>query len=448
MSESHRTLEVNFDGLVGPTHNYAGLAFGNVASVNNAGSISSPKQAAKQGLAKMHLLMQMGVRQAVLPPHQRPNLQLLTALGFLGNPQNQIKLAYKYQPELIAACFSAASMWTANAATISPSANTLDSKLHITPANLLYNLHRAQEAQFNYKLFQKIFSNPDYFTVHEPLLGYRDLSDEGAANHSNLCIDYGTPGLELFVYGRSGLKDHINHHTHFPARQTKLASSAIIRNHGVSDKGILLQQSPIAIDAGVFHNDVIFVANKNVLLMHDGAFLNWDKTREFINSFFNGSCNIIQVSERELSIKEAVATYIFNSQLVSLPDNSMALIVPMECMHSKQAKQVLDAIVAGRNPVTQVKFLELRESMRNGGGPACLRLRIVLNPNEYKNVLPSVILTERLYKQLQSWIEKHYRDKLSPDDLLDPSLINEVYTALDELTKILNLGNIYPFQLL
>ena len=25
--------EVNFDGLVGPTHNYAGLSYGNVASL-------------------------------------------------------------------------------------------------------------------------------------------------------------------------------------------------------------------------------------------------------------------------------------------------------------------------------------------------------------------------------------------------------------------------------
>ncbi|EGF31557.1 Succinylarginine dihydrolase, partial [Oxalobacteraceae bacterium IMCC9480] len=56
--------EFNFDGLVGPSHNYAGLSFGNVASFNNVKSVSSPKQAALQGLAKMRALAARGFAQA------------------------------------------------------------------------------------------------------------------------------------------------------------------------------------------------------------------------------------------------------------------------------------------------------------------------------------------------------------------------------------------------
>ena len=52
----HTAREFNFDGLVGPSHNYAGLSFGNVASFSNVKSASNPKQAALQGLAKMRAL--------------------------------------------------------------------------------------------------------------------------------------------------------------------------------------------------------------------------------------------------------------------------------------------------------------------------------------------------------------------------------------------------------
>ena len=155
----NKVLEVNFDGLVGPTHNYAGLSYGNEASIANAQQISSPKQAAKQGLHKMRALMDLGIPQAVVPPQQRPNFDLLRECGFVGNEITMLQQAYRYQPELLAACYSASSMWTANMATVSPSCDTKDHKLHITPANLLYNLHRAQEAPFNTKFLQHIFGH-------------------------------------------------------------------------------------------------------------------------------------------------------------------------------------------------------------------------------------------------------------------------------------------------
>lgn len=441
--------EFNFDGLVGPTHNYSGLSYGNVASKSNAGAISSPKQAAKQGLLKMRILMNLGVKQAVLPPQQRPNINLLRILGFTGNDQQILQQAYTYQPQLFNACFSAASMWSANMATISPSCNTLDGKLHITPANLAHNLHRAQEADFSYSLLNKIFADQQYFKVHDPLPAYRDLSDEGAANHNVLCTEYGIPGLELFVYGKMGLQDNAQQPVQFPARQTRLASSAIIRKHGILENNFLLvQQNPVAIDSGVFHNDVICVANKNVILYHAQAFLDWLPVKQKITEFFSGKAYFLEIDPRTLSIDQAVDTYIFNSQLVSVPGakNNMALIVPMECKDSSAASEVLNNLIAGDNPISRVEYVECRESMRNGGGPACLRLRVVLTSEQQRACHHGIMLDANLYKALDAWIDKHYRDRLSPEDLLDPNLPQESCTALDQLTQILKLGSIYDFQ--
>lgn len=438
--------EINFDGLVGPTHNYAGLSFGNVASVANAGNISNPRLAAKQGLQKMRLLMEMGIPQAVLPPQQRPNFDLLRTLGFSGQSEQMLQQAFKANPRLLYAVYSAASMWTANMATVSPSCNTGDHKVHITPANLTFNLHRAQEAVFSYKLLQKIFNDAKYFVVHAPLPGFRDLSDEGAANHSVISTDYNVPGLELFVYGRQGL-DEATSTLKYPARQTKLSSLAITQQHKLSSDNILLiQQANEAIDAGVFHNDVIFVANKNVIFYHELGFSSGNELAAKIKYFLNDNCYLLVVSKDQLSLKEAVSTYLFNSQIVSTDMNSMALIAPIECKESQAAMNVIDSIIAAHNPIKEVKFVECRQSMHNGGGPACLRLRVQLNKEEQAASLQSLYLTPELYQQLDSWVEKFYRDRLVPDDLLDPKLVIEVQTALEQLTQILQLGPIYPFQ--
>lgn len=426
------TVEFNFDGLVGPTHNYAGLALGNIASQTNAGLISNPKQAAKQSLEKMRMLMELGIPQAVLPPQLRPNLDLLRDLGFTGNPENLLQQAYNYQPALLATCFSASSMWTANMATVSSSCNTGDNKTHFTPANLISNLHRAQEASFNYKLLKKFFNNDNFFVIHQPLPGDRDLSDEGDANHSILCRDYGSSGLEMFVYGQAGLK--------FPARQTKLASSSVMRNHKLDlNRTLLLQQNPLAIDAGVFHNDVICVINKNVILYHSQAFINFAPAKKQITEFFNSDCFFLEITPEQLSLEEAVKTYLFNSQLISLPNGDMALIAPIECQNSVRAKAVIDHIIASNNPIKIVKYVDCRQSMLNGGGPACLRLRVVLTAEQQQAMHQGIILDHDLYNKLNIWIDKHYRDKLEPKDLLDPRLVNESFVALDELTRMLNL---------
>lgn len=443
--------ELNMDGLVGPTHHYAGLAAGNVASTRNAQSLSNPQAAALQGLEKMRLLHEMGLKQGLLPPHQRPNLELLYQLGFHGSAEKQLAKAYQHAPELLSACYSASSMWTANAATISPSIDTQDHKVHFTAANLVSNLHRHQEADFSRKLLQSIFADANHFSHHAVLPRSSVTGDEGAANHSRLCQNHAAPGVHLFVYGKKALGKNQDNPgpIKYPARQTREASEVIARNHQLSEAQIVFaQQNPMAIDLGVFHNDVISVANESVLLIHEHAFCNQDLVLNELRAKAPFPLTIVELSSEQLSIQDAVESYLFNSQIISLPQQQgMILIAPSECQNNPRVKACIDALLEdNNNPINAVHYLDLRQSMRNGGGPACLRLRIPLNEQELAAMHQGVLVNHQLLDTLQQWVLKHYRTELAPADLVDPQLIDENFRALDELTQILKLGSIYPFQ--
>lgn len=450
-----KAFEVNFDGLVGPTHNYAGLSFGNVASLNNKTSLSNPKEAALQGLHKMRALSQLGLKQAIIPPQERPDFSILKELGFDGDIGTILQKVKKENPELLSAIWSASSMWTANAATVSPSFDSADRKVHFTPANLSSKFHRSIEPNFTSKILKKLFSNPRYFSHHSPLPAGLFFSDEGAANHTRLSDQYQNPGVQLFVFGRKSFKSISQiEPKKFPARQTFEASQAIARLHQLgSNQVIFAQQNPDAIDAGVFHNDVASVGNLNVLLYHEEAFLNskevMSELKEKFNKITSSELKAIQVPTSAIRIDQAVQSYLFNSQLLMLPTdpNSMVLVAPTECQEIREVHQYLTALTQDSSqPIREVKFFDLRQSMRNGGGPACLRLRVILEIEELKEVHPNIFLDEDLYQKLITWVKKYYRDRLEESDLLDLKLVEETRTALDELTQILNLGSIYPFQ--
>lgn len=441
--------ELNLDGLVGATHHYAGLSSDNRASTTNALSPSNPKAAAKQGLAKMRLLHQMGLKQALLPPHQRPNLHLLYQLGFTGTAKQQIEKASQIAPELLSACYSASYMWTANAATVSPSLDTQDKRVHFTAANLITNLHRHQEADFAKILLERVFQDERYF-VHHPLLPRSSFTaDEGAANHSRLCAKHSESAVNLFVYGRTSKNQGP---LKYLARQTLEASQALARAHQLDLKQtIFAQQNPKVIDQGVFHNDVISVANESVLLVHEEAYVQQDKVLKELGDRANFPVQIIEVAKERISVTEAVKTYLFNSQLLSLPNadgkQDMALIAPYECKENLAVKTFIDELIADQNnPISTVHYLELKQSMRNGGGPACLRLRIPLSENELKAMHQGILVDDFLLDTLDTWIIRHYRDQLHVNDLADPLFIDESLSALDELSQILQLGSIYPFQ--
>jgi succinylarginine dihydrolase len=442
--------EFNFDGLVGPSHNYAGLSFGNVASFNNVKSASNPRQAALQGLAKMRELAARGFAQAVLPPQARPNFRLLRRIGFSGTDADVLAQAYRESPVILACAYSASPMWTANAATVSPSADTADGRVHFTAANLNNKLHRAEEHIQSTRTLRALFANSDRFVVHEPLPSTPAFGDEGAANHTRFASAHGNAGVEFFVYGKVEFDPSAPAPKKYPARQTLEASQAIARLHGLDGaRTVFASQNPDVIDQGVFHNDVIAVGNGNVLFYHEQAFANESATLDALRRALAGvdaSLEAVRVDTGMVPVADAVASYLFNSQLLSKPDGRMALVVPHECRENAAVSNYLAAMVASGGPIDELIEFDLRQSMRNGGGPACLRLRVALTDDEAAAMHQGVIMTEALYAKLVPWVERYYRDHVEPKDLADPQLAIECRTALEELERLLGLPGLYELD--
>ncbi|WP_024303278.1 N-succinylarginine dihydrolase [Pseudogulbenkiania sp. MAI-1] len=444
-------FEVNFDGLVGPTHNYSGLSYGNVASTGNQNAVSNPKLAAKQGLAKMKALHDLGFKQGVLAPHERPDVASLRRLGFSGSDAQVVERAAKEAPAILAAASSASCMWTANAATVSPSGDTADGRVHFTPANLNNKFHRSIEHPTTRRILQAMFANQERFVVHEALPAQMHFGDEGAANHTRFCDRYDGAGVEFFVFGASAFDTRYPKPAKFPARQTLEACQAVARLHGLKEEGVVYaQQDPDTIDAGVFHNDVISVGNRNVLFHHEKSFLHQGEVLAELDrklAAVGGKFIAIEVPQAEVTVDEAVKSYLFNSQLLSKPDGGMIIVVPEECRNIERVWAYLEKLKASGGPINEVRVFDLKQSMQNGGGPACLRLRVALSEAEIAAVNPRVMMSEALFGTLNAWVDKHYRDRLAPEDLGDPQLLLECRTALDELTRIMGLGSVYPFQL-
>lgn len=411
--------EINFDGIVGPSHNYAGLSLGNIASASHAGDPSYPRAAALQGVAKMRgNLARLGV-QGFLLPLPRPNQALMQALALDGNEP----------PQLRAAPWSASSMWTANAATVSPAPDTADGRCHLTPANLVTMLHRAQEWPDTKRQLDIAFGDPKHFAVHDavpPTFG-----DEGAANHMRLCESHDTPGVEVFVYGKTGGR--------FPARQHEQAGRIVARAHGLNPaRTVFIEQNPEAIAAGAFHNDVVAVANGPVLFTHAEAFADQQSAYAAIHAAFP-ALEVVEVPSSAVSLQEAIRTYLFNAQLLTLPDGSMALIVPEECRESAAVWNWVEAMLAGNGPIRQVIPVDVKQSMANGGGPACLRLRVVCDP---ATVDPRFLLDEAKADLIERSIAAHYPEQIDPSDIGSEALANTIIAARTALLDVLNLAQL------
>ena len=206
---------------------------------------------------------------------------------------------------------------------------------------------------------------------------------------------------------------------------------------------VFLEQNPEAIDAGAFHTDVVAVGHRHVMVYHERAFVNG---AEMIGRIAEGVERFaaVCVPENVLPLADAVRSYFFNSQLVTTGDRGLAFIVPAECEEIPAARAAL-AYLKERVEAA-VHVVDVRQSMRNGGGPACLRLRVEMTAEEATGVAPGVLMTEELYDRLRNWVGRHYRDALVPGDLADPGLLEESRRALDELTGILGLPALYEFQ--
>jgi succinylarginine dihydrolase len=436
--------ELQFDGLVGPTHNYGALSPGNVASAAHGGEPSNPRAAALEGLGKMRLVRGLGIAQAVLPPQPRPSVSTLHRLGFRGTDEEILAAAAAGDGHWLRVCSSASSMWTANAATVAPSSDTRDGRVHLTPANLQQMFHRSIEADATARVLRAIFSDGARFVVHDPLPGAGHLADEGAANHLRLATSRGA--THLFAWGRRAWGSFTAPRRH-PARQTLEASQAVARLNDLEPACCFFpQQHPDGIDAGAFHTDVLAVGNERFLMLHDLAFAGGALLEDDLRRRLGDELCVVRASSAEFPPDRAVASYAYNSQIVTRPDGSMAIVAPADAREDHAARAFLERIVASGGPVTAVHYVDVRQSMRNGGGPACLRLRVPLTEGETNALGGRVLVDDTLDHALCGWVARHYRDRLVPADLADPELARAGMRALDELTGMLGLGSVYDFQ--
>ena len=407
--------EINFDGIIGPSHNYAGLSLGNLASTRNAGGVSRPRAAALQGLDKMRTNLALGLVQGLFFPQPRPARDWLAALGTSFEDA---------EPELAANAMSASAMWAANAATVSPSPDTRDGKCHLTVANLRTMPHRSHEWAATLAQLEVAFADPA-FAVHGPVPSA--FGDEGAANHMRLASGLGEAGVELFVYGRTGGP--------FPARQHIEASKAIARRHGLDPaRTLLVEQSEEAIAAGAFHNDVVAVANERLLLAHEKAFANRVPVAAMCHRH---DFELVEVPDAEVSLADAIKSYLFNAQLVTLPDGAMTLIAPTECRDNTSVKAWIDRHLASNGAIRRVEFVDVRQSMANGGGPACLRLRVACDP---ALVDPRFLVDEAKLDRLARIIGDTWPEEIAAGDLQQPALIAAIVEARFALLEALDIS--------
>lgn len=412
------TVEINFDGLVGPTHNYAGLSVGNVASQTNFGETAYPRAAALQGLAKMRAVMDLGLTQAFLPPPLRPAAGALRPFGFAGSDPDVLARAASEDLALFRAVTSASSMWRANAATVLAAPDTADGRVHLVTANLAGMLHRSFEGPETHELLRRVFRDESRFAVHGPLPSARHFGDEGAANHMRLAGSHGAAGINVFVHGES-------RGGRFPERQSRRASEAAARLAGLADPLYALQDAR-AVQAGAFHNDVVAVANETVLLTHSEAF----EDAQGLYAALHGRLPDLHLVETQgVSLEDAISSYLFNSQLVTLPDGGMALILPIEARENARVWTEVERIVAANNPISRAVVVDVRESMRNGGGPACLRLRVPVDEAAMAGIDPRFILDDARWERLRRTVEAYWPEAIAPRNLTDPALWEQARTA-------------------
>ena len=408
--------EINFDGIVGPSHNYAGLSLGNLTSTRNAGAVSHPRAAALQGLEKMRTNIRLGLIQGIFLPQWRPDAAWLESLG---------TSVSEAEPHIRAAAMSASSMWAANAATVSPAADSADGRAHLTVANLVTMPHRSHEWRQTLAQLRVAFSARNAFAVHEPVPP--PFGDEGAANHMRLAEHHGAPGIEIFVYGEAGGP--------FPARQHVEASKAVARLHRLAPaRTLFIRQSEAAIAAGAFHNDVVAVANERVLFAHEQAFADRTGLYEQLRTLLP-SVEIVEVPASAVSLADAIRSYLFNAQLVTLPEGEMALVLPSEAQDVAPVWRWPEAMVAGNGPIRRLVPVDVRQSMANGGGPACLRLRVVADPAD---VDPRFLVDEAKLDGIARIVAEYWPEAIAPADLHDTTLIARIEQSW--LTLVDHLG--------
>jgi succinylarginine dihydrolase len=448
--------EVNFDSIAGPTYNYSSVGPGNLASMDSLRQTSNPKQVALEGLRKAEVLVDLGVPQALLPPLSRPDLWALYRVGLikdkglltaddLGSLAKHLSQASVIAPQLLAACFAGTSLWANNAAVVSPSADTDDNRVHFTPANMISAFHRSLEANEISQILRQIFQDDKHFVIHDPLPCSDSFGDEGAANHLRLGTQHSAAALNVFIYGRTGFGDLEHGHRYRP-RQTQAASEAIARLHRLNlDRTLFVKQSSDAVDAGIFHNDVICASNLDLLIYHENAFADTPRDICKISAAFsdltNQSLRNLEVLSSEVSLKEAAATYLFNSQIVKDGNGKTVLIAPRQCQLLPATLKFLTAIKKRSSSlIDKVLFVDVGGSMRGGGGPACLRLRVVLTNAQKLAIRQSVLLTKTLLRECRKLVQKDYPTEVHERMFADEDFLRMCFRVTEQIYGVLGLA--------
>lgn len=413
--------EVNIDSLIGPTHHYGGLAYGNEASMNSKNLMSNPKKAALQGLDKMALLEKLGVHQLIIPPQIRPDVMSLRDLFIDGICKDQ---------SLLSSIYSSSYMWMANAGHFTPGCDSLDKQAHFTVSNFASQCHRQFEIKGHQDILTSLFN--DQVLMHPPISS--GFSDEGAANDIRLCSFDFKEAISLFVYGRNA-DDEIT--TFYPCRQTKEAYDVLCLTHRLQlDRVVFAKQHKEAINQGVFHNDVISVGHKNVFLCHEFAFENQDHVLEEVRGKFKKyvkeALYLHVIPNSIITLKECVKSYLFNSQLVD-SNEGLVMIAPKQCEENSNIKIYIDTVLLKETPIKKCFYVDLQESMRNGGGPACLRLKVVLSNDEYKVILSKYQVTPKRLTEIKDIVSDLYPENVTVESFEDSVFlqnINDVQLAV------------------
>ena len=437
-----KLIEVQIDRLVGPTHHFGGLGVGNVASQKHAGETSNPRAAALQGLDKMRLVASFGVPQLILPPQPRPDYQFLRSLGFGGSDAEVLRRARDEAPDLLSAASSCSAMWTANAATVTPGIDSNRQRTNLTIANLDASIHRAIEPGRTRDELLRILA--DICIVHDPLPGGAAMRDEGAANHMRLSAGTGA-GINIFVDGDGDPAPK----RRWP-RQSRAASESIARLHGLPrENTFFFKQHPDAIDAGAFHNDVVAMSHENLLIHHQFAFTedaSLAKLEQGYRRLTGQDLIRIEVAGSQLSIEDAVKTYLFNSQIVSPAKNDDSryktsdkpvIICTSQVRDHAPARVLVDRWVA-EGIFAASEYVDLDQSMSGGGGPACLRLRVPMPEQEVGSIAAVSIWSESTDDRLRRAIEQHYTSELTIDELASEEFHVQARRAQNQIVKLLS----------
>jgi len=444
--------EISLEGLPGPSHSFGGLAYGDFAAMASAGKTSRPRLAAQQCLRKIRRLVQAGVPVMIMPPHERPAVWFLRRIGYRGSDSAIIEAVGHSAPWLLPVIYSSAGMWCANSATAVPAVDASDGRCHVIVANLAANLHRSLEPEFVERILGRALPERAGFAVHPGLPCHTTFWDEGAANHVRLSS--GGAGIHLFAHGRKARHDIWKHATEggsIIGRQTDEASYAVARLGQLPlERTVFFQQNQRVIDGGVFHNDVICMSVGTALIVHEWAFDDWHNVRGELlrraDEAHVGDVRIVEIPASDVSVEECVKTYLFNSQLVTLPAGGVLMLCPVACQESAATRAAIDRMQHELRDLRIVsEFVDLEESLANGGGPACLRLRIAVNDAQLSELRPALV-DASLLDELETAIGVAYREMLTLRDLEDPGFGEECKVTLERISRLLGYDNVYSFQ--